>query len=142
MPYKLSYTIQPFTGAPDVVTNVAADSLAIDASGRTPEEGTVVADGATGILVTGAVTLNIRIVDTSRNSVYYPVGLAVQPTASGQRPPSALFPLASVSPTDTTTIVLQDNDVPGIAETSYEFVVLFQAVNGNFGILDPRISNS
>ncbi len=142
MPYKLTYSIQPFTGTAGTVTTVAADSLDIDASGRSPDEGTVVADGTTGIAVSGAVTLNIKIIDLSRTSIYYPVGLAVQPSNTGQRPPSNLFPLATVSPTDSKVIVLQDNDQAGGVSTSYEFVVMFQATNGNFGVLDPRISNS
>jgi hypothetical protein len=143
MPYTLTYTIDAFSGAVGQVLEAPATSLLLDASQRLPTENPVVQDG-TSITVqepgTG-VTLNIRILSNGvRVSTYYPVGLAIQPASGGVRPPATVFPVASVSKTDSTVIVLNDTPVLGVT-VSYEFVVLFQAPNGNFGWLDPRVTN-
>lgn len=143
MPYTLTYVISPFSGSRGSVGEVQPTSLAIDASGHLPGENVVTPNGPTGINVSKAgngVVLNIKIGDSNRAS-YFPVGLAIQPLGGSSRAPTAVFPTARVSSSDNTIIVLDDlAQLPG-AYGNYEFVVLFQAVNGNFGWLDPMISN-
>ena len=139
MPVTLTYVIPPFIGVLGQVTVAAPTSLGIDNSQHQSGEATVTPDGPTGIKVSpGSVALNVRIQDGSRG-IYYPVGLAVQPVTGGVRVPTTVFPVANVSPSDNTTIQLTDNSAAGAG--SYEFVVLFQAPNSNFGWLDPRIAN-
>ncbi len=143
MSYTLTYMISPFVGSRGLVTEVAPTSLSIDASQHQPPENTVSANGPTGISVskTGTgVVLNIKIRDSNRAD-YYPVGLAVQPQTGGSRTPGGVFPTANVSSSDNTVIVLTDLAQLPVAPGTYEFVVLFQAVNGNFGWLDPMITN-
>jgi hypothetical protein len=143
MPYTLTYRIPVFGGSRGGVGEASPTSLNIDASGYIRGENVVTANGPTGISVSQqgtGVTLNIKIQD-SNLTYYYPVGLAIQPLAGSQRAPSSVFPGSHVSSTDPTTVVLADlAQVPG-APGAYEFVVLFQVSNGNFGWLDPMISN-
>jgi hypothetical protein len=136
MSYSLTYSIAPFTGSVGTVTTVLPTNLAVVDNGG--DTGTVTQDGTAIEVSGGSVSLNIKITDGSRTSIYYPVGLAVQPAAGGTRTSDNVFPPATVDPNDNTTIVLGDNDNQ---EGVYEFVVLFQATNGNFGVLDPRITN-
>jgi len=143
MPYTLTYVISPYVGSRGGVGEVQPTSLAIDASGYIPGENTVSANGPAGISVSQSgtgVVLNIKVCDSSR-AVYYPVGLAIQPQAGSTRAPTAVFPTARVSSSDSTVIVLDDLAQLPSASGSYEFVVLFQATNGNFGWLDPMILN-
>ncbi len=136
MSYTLTYTIPTFTGSVGQVNPAVPNALAVVNHGG--DVGTVTPCGTAITVSGGSVSLNIVISDGTRTNTYYPVGLAIQPTAGGSRAPSSVFPPATVSPTDNTVIVLGDNDnAPG----TYEFVVLFQANNGNFGWLDPRITN-
>jgi hypothetical protein len=141
-PYAAAYTVATFAGAPNVVTNAVATGVTVTPVAPTPLVSPyVVKDTSAGappgaVVISGAVSVAITISDGSRN-VFYPVGLAVQPTATRVRPAATLFPMSSVSGP---TITLTDNDVPG-TPTSYEFVVLFQDSNGNFGALDPKIGN-
>jgi hypothetical protein len=93
----------------------------------------------------GDITLNITICDGSSGSqtmVYFPVGLAVQGVVTSGKIPGRggpAFPKTTVS-NDGLSISLEDkNDANEVG--SYEFVILFQDSNGNFGILDPKIVN-
>jgi hypothetical protein len=136
MSYTLTYTIPTFTGTVGQVNPAVPTALAVVNNGG--DTGTVTPTGTAISVSGGSVSLNISITDGTRTNTYYPVGLAIQPASGGTRTSSNVFPPASVSPTDNTVIVLGDNDN---ASGIYEFVVLFQATNGNFGWLDPRITN-
>lgn len=141
--YTLTYIISPFTGTRGLVAEVQPTSLSIDASQHQPPENVVSASGPTGISVSKAgtgVTLNIRIRDSGKTD-YYPVGLAIQPQAGSTRSPDGVFPTAHVSTTDSKVIVLTDLAQLPVAAGAYEFVVLFQSIDGNFGWLDPMITN-
>jgi hypothetical protein len=136
MSYTLTYTIPTFTGTVGQVNPAVPTGLAVVANGG--DAGTVTQSGTAITVSGGSVSLNIIITDGVRTNTYYPVGLAIQPASGGSRTSANVFPPATVSPTDNTVMLLGDNDnAPGI----YEFVVLFQATNGNFGWLDPRITN-
>ncbi len=136
MSYTLTYTIPTFTGTVGQVNPAVPTGLTVVANGG--DAGMVTSSGTAITVSGGSVSLNISITDGVRSNTYYPVGLAIQPASGGSRTSSNVFPPATVSATDNTVIVLGDNDnAPG----TYEFVVLFQANNGNFGWLDPRITN-
>lgn len=141
--YNVSYVLtQAFSGAVDVVTNVAANPI----PGVTPPPQSrtnyvvPATPPQTGIKVVGSVQMSITISDGT-NNVFYPVGLAVQNPSVRSRPNPAVFPLATVSAGSPTVITL--DDIAGLdpSGTSYEFVILFQDINGYFGTLDPRIVN-
>jgi len=143
MSYTLTYIISPFIGSRGSVTEVPPTSLNIDSSQHQPPENTVSANGPTGISVSKVgtgVVLNIKIRDSNKAD-YYPVGLAIQPQAGSTRTPGGVFPAAHVSTTDSTVIVLTDLAQLPVAPGPYEFVVLFQSTDGNFGWLDPMITN-
>lgn len=134
--YSLTYSISPFTGVTNIVTNVAPGSVIIVPPASPGSTSVVVDPNVTaGIIVSGHVNLDIVITDGSRTSSYEPLGLGVQ-TASGKASTN-VFPKAALSGN---TVTLTDYAIAG-SSTTYEFVVLFQADNGHFGALDPKISN-
>jgi len=143
--YNVSYVLtKAFAGAADVVTNVAANPIPVVTP--PPQSRTNYVVPATppqaGIKVVGAVQMSITISDVAgTGNVLYPLGLAVQNPSVRSRPNPAVFPLATVAAGTPTVITLDDMASLDPSGTSYEFVILFQDINGYFGTLDPRIVN-
>jgi hypothetical protein len=141
--YNLVYQLSlPFSGAPGQVTNTVAMTVSVTPSGVRQPPYVVPQGGPGGVAVCGNVVMNISIIDgPGGNNTLYPLGLAVQYAGVRTRPSPAIFPLATVSPSTPTIITLGDNSSLDTPANNYEFVVLFQDINGNFGTLDPRIAN-
>lgn len=139
--FNVSYTLnQTFVGQPNVVITVLPQSVAVSpvATRQPPYVIPSPNTGVGAIAVAGDVVMNISIVDATGHTMY-PVGLALQNVAVRQLPNPAIFPPATV--TQPTVITLGDNSSSDTRNNNYEFVILFQDINGFFGALDPRIVN-
>ncbi len=154
--FTVAYTLKAaFSGAPNTVTALTpADigGLSVSPLVTQPTPGQAYAqvvsatDPTQGIKVVGQVALNITVSDGTRSNTLYPLGLAVQNPGVRTRPSASTFPQAVIAPVVngvTPVISLTDtasNDTNPNG-TTYEFVLLFQDINGWFGTLDPRIIN-
>lgn len=94
------------------------------------------------ITVTGKVQLDISIVDASDGAnTFTPIGLAVHPDGKVGTGGSVFPPATQGRSNGQPTIVVSDEPPAGGGTASWDFVVLFQDQNGNFGLLDPMIRN-
>ncbi len=151
--YTCTYTISsatPFTPSATQVCTVLASSVAVSANNPPPGL-PVVTDASTAqnpamIKVARTVpgqgqanvSIGLKITD-SNSALYYPVGIGIKVagTVSGGRPSN--FPSTGADGDDPTQLNITDKD---ISASTYDFVVLFQDANGNFGVLDPWIVNN
>ncbi len=143
MPCTLTYVIPSFEGQAGRLAEAVPQSLGIDSSRWLPGEATVTADGPSGISLSGAgrMALRIRVRDAARR-VYLPVGIATRPAVDEDDEPApapTVLPAETIPPREAGALELSDaqRSTPG----SCGFVVLFQAPGGPIGWLDPRIVN-
>lgn len=139
MPCTLTYVIPRFDGQVGRLAEAVPQSLGIDSSRWLPGEATVTADGRSGISLSaaGRMALRIRVRDAARRD-YLPVGIATRPPADDEPAPApTVLPAETIPPREAGALELSDPQRGGAGPCG--FVVLFQAPEGPIGWLDPRI---